>query len=194
MREVPIAINLPGCQIFPPQTTSSITPLASSTSASKIRYSANQGSPNRPRGSDNSQINMCDVSATFPSSLLGLDFKFVNEFDDSGLAPCQVCHLRPRAQKAGKIYPTCGLTCAAVFNKTGPNLEGNSLTMDLFTKSYQSFSPSYHSSGTRQPYKQHDSYGHSQSLRGSTQAATTCVVCFLSLLSLSLQLLPYNFP
>ena len=68
---------MPGYQIgvLPPQTTTSsttsITPLLSSASPSKINYMVKQGSPNRSRGSatsTNSQMKMCEVSATLQAS------------------------------------------------------------------------------------------------------------------------------
>ncbi|KAF8797738.1 hypothetical protein BYT27DRAFT_6930048 [Phlegmacium glaucopus] len=32
---------------------------------------------------------------------------------------CDVCHVRPRCQRGGKIYPTCGLSCAAKLHAPG---------------------------------------------------------------------------
>ncbi|PPR03288.1 hypothetical protein CVT26_008122 [Gymnopilus dilepis] len=32
---------------------------------------------------------------------------------------CEVCHVRPKCQRGGKIYPTCGLTCAAKLHPSG---------------------------------------------------------------------------
>ena len=169
MRKVPFALNLSDHQILQPQT--SITPLASSASPSKfeISYSVRGGSPNRSRGSAG-QMRMCVVSVTLPPSSL-LSWWIWRPLID----PRQVCHLRPRAQNAGKTYPTCGLTCAAALKNTVPNSEGNASTLDLLTDSYQNLSLSYHSSGART----------------STQTATTCVVCFLSLHVHPLQILSY---
>lgn len=69
MRKVPFALNLFDHQILQPQT--SITPLASSASPSKleISYSVREGSPNRSGGSAG-QMRMCVVSVTLPPSSL----------------------------------------------------------------------------------------------------------------------------
>ena len=197
MRKVPSNPLIPGYQIgvLPPQTTTSsttsITRLLSSASPSKINYMVKQGSPNRSRGSatSNSQMKMCEVSATLQASSSKFTLgSWLRWQIWQSLTPRQVCHLRPQA---GNYYSTCGFTCAAALKKTGPKLEGNAPSL----KSYQSLSLSYHSSGTGQPFKLHGSHGHPQSIRGNTsiQTASTCVVRFLSLSSSSLQVLPYDF-
>ena len=114
----------------------------------------------------------------------------------------QVCHVRPQAQNAGKIYPTCGFTCAAMLTSS-PTSKGNVPILDPLVKSFQKLSLPNHSPGTHYSpqqslradrHSQHSSYGHSQSPRGVTRRQTApadhhsltqvhqpfkCVVCFL---------------
>ncbi|KAF8802256.1 hypothetical protein BYT27DRAFT_7197349 [Phlegmacium glaucopus] len=161
-----------------PQSPPQYTSIApSSASQSEFSYSAKQGSVkgSRTHGSA-SQIKMCDV-----------------------------CHVRPRVQKAGKIYPTCGLTCAAILLDS-PSSRGNAIpTLDPLLSSYQNLSLSDHSPSNSSYYSpqqpsrryrhdsrgQHRSHGQARSHRGSTrtQIATNtghhrprkvhnpCVVC-----------------
>lgn len=146
----------------------------------------------------------------------------VVEFIDLWLTTRQVCHVRPQAQRAGKVYPTCGFTCAATLTSS-PTSKRNAPTLDPLVKSFQQLSLSDYSPGTHHspqqpsrtdrhsiPYGQHNSHGHSQSPRGitRTQSAPTdrhrlsqvhhplkCVVCFLlPSSSLSLKIHPSDFP
>ena len=89
----------------------------------------NLSSPNWSRGSENSQMNNFNVpvSATLPSSLLGLNFEFVNDFDDfdwAALASVRyamiaisVPELKRQDSQEKSTSSTCRLTCTAVFNK-----------------------------------------------------------------------------
>ncbi|KAF8154073.1 hypothetical protein B0H34DRAFT_75916 [Crassisporium funariophilum] len=52
------------------------------------------------------------------------NFKFANAVKkniprSNVIKMCDVCHVRPRCQKQGKIYPTCGLSCAAKMHPPG---------------------------------------------------------------------------
>ena len=124
----------------------------------------------------------------------------VVKFIELWLTTRQVCHVRPQAQREGKTYPTCGLTCAAVLTSGSTNVP----TLESFRR----LSLSDHSSGTHHSsqqssradrhydisYGQYSSHDRSQSRRGITgrQTAPTdrhrrsqvhpplkCVVCFL---------------
>jgi hypothetical protein len=159
-------------------------------SQSESSYSMEQSSVKQPRSSA-SQIKMCEVSILDQIvELINLWFTFH-----------QVCHVRPQAQKAGKNYPTCGFTCAAILTSS-PTSNGNAPTVDALVKPLQRLSLSGHIPGTHHSLQQssraekhishgqHSSHGHSQSSRGVTRRQTAptdrqihqplkCVVCFL---------------
>ena len=160
------------------------------------------GSSSQSQGSVSQfKIKMCDVSIQF----LDLIVKFINLW----LITRQVCHVRPQAQKAGKIYPTCGFTCTAILTSSPTSgSKGNVPTLDPLANLSQRQSLSNHSPGTRRSLQQssradrhishgqHSSHGHSQSPQGITRTQTAptgpgrhrhsqvhqplkCVVCFL---------------
>lgn len=148
MRKVPItSLNfLPQHQIPPPPAS----------------FSYSVRDPSRPRGSVG-QMKMCDVSTTLPRSLLD----FVSEFNGFWLtAHWQVCHVRPRFKKAGKSYPTCGLTCAAALKSTGSISNGNAPTFGTASTGY----------------------------RCPNQVHQPCVVCFLSPSNSSWRIILSDFP
>ena len=173
-----------------------------STSQSEISYSKERGGVSQSRGSAR-QIKMCEVSL----------LHFVVEFIYLWLITPQVCHVRPQAQNAGKNYPTCGFTCAAILS-SGSTSKGNvprpdPLVMSLRKLSLSDHRPVIHHSHQQSSradrhtsYGQHSS-GHSQSPRGITRRQTAptdrrqvhqplkCVVCILlPSSSLSWQILP----
>ena len=161
-----------------------------STSQSEISYSKERGSVSQSRGSAR-QIKMCEVSL----------LHFVVEFIYLSLTTPQVCHVRPQAQNAGKNYPTCGFTCAAILS-SGSTSKGNvprpdPLVMSLRKLSLSDHRPVIHHSPQQSSradrhtsHGQHSS-GHSQSPRGITRRQTAptdrrqvhqplkCVVCIL---------------
>ena len=120
----------------------------------------------------------------------------------------QVCHVRPRFQKAGKAYPTCGLTCAAVLANSPSSPRGSAPKLNPLSEQFRKLSLPNHDLGHvgNHPSPQHSPRekgrnsrhhssqvnGNSRSLRGSTETQTTvttghlgqvyqpCVVCFLS--------------
>jgi hypothetical protein len=133
---------------------------------------------------------MCEVS-------------LLHEFINLWLTTRQVCHVRPKAEKAGKIYPTCGFKCAAFLTRTGSSTsEGNVPTLDPLVKSFRKLSFPNHSPDTHfspqqssraERHGQRSTFGHSQSPRGVTRRQTAptdrhslsivhqplkCVVCF----------------
>ena len=140
---------------------------------------------------------MCEVSLLH---FLVVEFKFINLW----LTIRQVCQIRPKAQKAGKIYPTCGFKCAAFLTSSSTS-KGDIPTVDPLVKSFQKLSLPNHNPGTHYSpqqssrtdrHGQHSSYGHSQSPRGVTRRqpeaapadrhsltqvhqSLKCVVCFL---------------
>ena len=116
---------------------------------------------------------------------------------DQPLLGPQVCHVRPRAQKAGKTYPTCGFTCDAALTKARSSKKENSLDPRSSGTHKQ---PSGAQKLEHDLHNQHSSHDLSQSprqafsLRKSQTAPTdrrrsqptillptlTCVVSFLS--------------
>lgn len=138
-----------------------------------------------------SQMKMCDVSAT----------SFVIGFNALWLTTRQVCHVRPRVQRAGKIYPTCGFTCKTALIKR-PSSKGSIPTLDSLAVSYEKLSLLDHSLVARQqpsqahrhnPHDRHSPHDHPERPRGVTGMRTAptdhrhrsqvhqiCVVCFLS--------------
>ena len=158
-----------------------------STSQNEISYSEERGSVRQSRGSAR-QTKMCEVSV----------LHIVVEFINLWLTTPQVCHVRPQAQKAGKIYPTCGFTCAAILSR-GSTSKGSvpGPTPDPLVKSLRRLSLSDHSPDNHHSPQQSSRYtfhgqhssGHSQleSPRGKRQTAPTdrrrvhqplkCVVC-----------------
>ena len=127
---------------------------------------------------------------------------FVIEFINLWLSARQVCHVRPQAQNAGKIYPTCGFTCAAILTNSSISKK-NIRIPDPLAKPFQSLSLSEHSPGTHHypqqssradrhsnSHGQHSSHSHSQWPRGIMRRQTAptdrrqvhqplkCAVCF----------------
>ncbi|KAF8154071.1 hypothetical protein B0H34DRAFT_720173 [Crassisporium funariophilum] len=67
---------------------------------------------------------------------------------------CDVCHVRPQCQKAGKIYPTCGLSCAAKLNVQPPGIVTMSNVRPSNPGNLQ-FGQGSSNSGSSRPTRQH---------------------------------------
>ena len=75
-------------------------------------------------------VRMCEVGR--------LNFSICNEAMILTRICSKVCRIRPRYQKNGKIFPTCGLTCAAKLQRPG-SVEMCEVRQNFFTSFFSFF-------------------------------------------------------
>ncbi|KAH9477018.1 hypothetical protein JR316_0010934 [Psilocybe cubensis] len=92
----------------------------SSESSSGSTGGIMRGEMSNPQGASSSSgsisLGLPSIVTSLWSSASGPGESRTTRQNQNPIKMCEVCHVRPKHQRGGKIYPTCGLTCAAKFS------------------------------------------------------------------------------